>query len=313
MKVLLPIIYHDLTHCVERAFQEEGHETLVVNWRQHGKDANKHKIEPMCIAAAQDFRPELCFAQFQSPGIVTSRFPKVLKDIGCFSINWSGDVRYPLPQWYKDVAPHFSVTSFTNHTDVEEVRALGHRAEFLQIGYDERLYNTDGTGERQGVVFIGNNYGGYKFAESDSRREMVKAMAEAFPDDFMVYGMSWEGIVPAKNVGGYVREPDDASILRSALVAVGYDHFHRPGFASDRLLRATACGCSVVNQFYEGIEQEHPFVHASRSIDELVDMVRNALVNAGSSRSLGELNAQNTLRQHRWNIRVRQMKKWINE
>lgn len=312
MRVLLPIIYHDLTHCIERAFQEEGHEVRVVDWRRYSKDAHRHKVEPLCIAEAKKFRPELAFCQFQAPGLITGALPRALSDMGCFSINWSGDVRSPLPDWYKVVAPYFSVTSFSNVPDVEEMRSIGYRSEFLQIGYDERLYcpPTDGR-ERSGIVFIGNNYGGYKYAESESRREMVKAMADAFGPLFKVYGMSWEGVVPAENVGGYVREPADADILRDAAVAVGWDHFHRAGFASDRLLRATACGCAVVNQYYEGIEQEHPHVGAARSVDEMVKMVAHALNNMDRALSFGAKSAQWTVEHHRWNERVKQMMTWM--
>ena len=267
----------------------------------------------MCIKEAMDFRPDLAFCQFQSPGYISAALPAALRSIDCFSINWTGDVRSPLPQWYIDLAPHFDVTSFTNLPDVEEIRALGYRSEFLQIGYDEQIFNTEGAGERSGVVFLGNNYGGYKYAESDSRRKMVQAMAEAFPDDFTVYGMSWEGVVPEKNCGGYLHESLSAEVLRKALVAVGWDHFHRPGFASDRLLRATACGCATVNQYYLGIEEEHPSVGAAKDIDQMVAMVRHALNNPREARQVGQMAAVNTLKQHRWNERVRQMMTWLQD
>lgn len=310
MRVLLPIIYHSLTECIARAFQDEGHEVHVVNWRKHQK--HPHKIEPFVIEEAAKFKPDLAWCQFQAPGLITSRLPIALKNMGCFSVNWAGDVRLPIPDWYVSTAPHFDVTSFSNMTDVDTIRKAGHRAEFLQCGYDPLLYNNEGAGERSGVVFLGNNYGGYKFAESNSRRDMVKALAEAFPDQFMVYGMSWDGIVPANNFGGYIREPDDARILRDALVAVGWDHFHRPWFASDRLLRATACGCATINQHYEGIEVEHPFVGSAKSVDDMVKMVRHALNNPEEAKKLGALSAENTLRQHTWNERVATVESWMN-
>ena len=312
MRVLLPYIYHDLTHCIERAFQDEGHETLVVDWRKFGKESNRHKIEPYCLAAAKEFQPEFAFCQFQDRGLITHKFPEYLKSIGCFSVNWSGDVRHPLPDWYKDLAPYFSITSFTNVPDVEEIRAMGYRAEFLQIGYDETIFNTDGAGERSGVVFLGNNYSGYRFAESEGRREMVAALAKAFPDDFTVYGMSWEGIVPPKNNGGYLHETMSAPVLKKALVSCGWDHFHRPGFASDRILRGTACGCAVVNQFYEGIEEEHPNVYHAPNIAGMVDKVYFLLNQPDRAILQGKVNAANTLMEHRWNNRVKQMMQWMS-
>lgn len=311
MRVLLPVIWHSLTHCIERAFQDMGHETRVVDWRHGFKEKRRGDVEPMCIKAAQEFKPDLCFAQFQTHGVISPKFPQVLTDLGCFSIQWSGDVRHPLPDHYIDLAPYFDVTSFSNGTDVELIRAKGYRSEFLQIGYDATVFNTEGAGERSGVVFLGNNYGDYKFAESASRRTMVQAMAEAFPDDFKVYGTAWEGVVPPKNLGGYLHEPDSPDVLRRALVAVGYDHFHRPGFASDRLLRATACGCATVNQHYEGIEVEHPYVGAAHSIEDMVRMVRYALANPEASKVVGRQASEWTNEHHQWTQRVKQIEAWM--
>jgi len=313
MRVLLPIIYHDLTQCIARAFEEEGHEVRVVDWRSNAKEHRRHKITPMIIQAAEEFRPDLAFCQFQAPGLITSKMPDTLRSMGCFTVNWAGDVRHPLPQWYIDLAPHFNVTSFSNMPDVEEVRTLGYRSEFLQIGYDERLYHRQDTGERRGVVFIGNNYGGYKYAESQSRRDLVAALAKAYPNEFTVYGMSWESVCPDQNIGGYLREPDDAVPLRSALVAVNWDHFHRPWFASDRLLRGTACGCAMVSQHYEGINVEHPKVVGVHGIEEAVQAVGMLLRRPDVAEQLGAMCADNTLAKHRWNNRVKIIEQWMQQ
>ena len=316
MKVLLPIIWHETTHCIARAFEQEGHTVKVVDWRRKSKHQT---ADEMVIAAARSFRPDFAFCQFQAPGVITSKMPRTLADMGCFAVNWAGDVRHPLPEWYLDMAPHFAVTSFSNMTDVELVREAGYRSEFLQIGYDEHLYNTGFSAgsmtpegfvqtqatERSGVVFIGNNSGGYKFAESDGRRQLVDAMAEAFKDQFSVYGMSWE-----RYGGKYIAEPHDANVLRRSLIALNWDHFHRPWFASDRLLRGTACGCAMVSQWYEGISEEHPHVVGVLAIQEAVDAVKLLLDRPDVARQLGAANAANTILQHRWNNRVDQMMKW---
>jgi len=310
MKVLAAYIYHELTHCIKRAFEQEGHTVRVFDWRAYG-ERNKHLVEGELIKSARGFKPDLTFCQFQAPGIISRHTPDVLRSIGCFSVQWSGDVRSPLPQHYIDQSASFDVTSFSNMTDVDGLRKLGHRSEFLQIGYEPLIYNNEGNADRSGVVFVGNNYGGYKFAESAGRREMVQRMAKEFPEQFKAYGMSWEGIIPQRNIGGYLREPADADVHRAALVSLGFDHFHRPWFASDRLLRATACGAFVINQHYEGIETEHPYVIGTHSIDQMVNAVRYALDNPKQSVEVGKMNAENTLKQHLWNSRVRTIESWM--
>lgn len=302
MRVLLPIIYHELTKCIERAFQEEGHEVRVVDWRKYSRQPAK--VEALCIEQARQFNPDFAFCQFQSPGMITHKFPEVLKDIGCFSVNWTGDVRAPLPQWYVDLAPYFSVTAFSNMTDVDALRKMGYRSEHVQIGYDDRIYNSDGTAERSGAVFIGNNYGGYKYSESESRRQMVKLLEAELGDRFKVYGMPWPN-------GFYLSEPDDAKILREAAVAINWDHFHRPWFASDRLLRATACGCATVSQHYEGLSTEHPSVVGVNSPEDVVKAVRLLLDNPNTADKVGKISAIHTKNNHLWNNRVKQMTAWV--
>lgn len=311
MKVLLPIIWHELTHCIARAFEAHGHEVRVFDWRQYQKRHNRHRIVPEILAIAEEFRPDLAFCQFQAPDLITSALPIGLRNLGCFTVNWSGDVREPLPQWYRDLAPFFDVTSFTNWPDVEELRDMGHRTEFLQIGYEPRVYYP-GDEERGGVVFIGNNYGD-RYPKGPLRRMMCQAMAEAFGERFMVYGVGWDGVVPQRNVGGYVREPDDAKVLRRSLVAVGMDHFFRAGFASDRLLRATACGCAVVQWHYDGIEAEHPYVTAATSIGDMVDSVAELLANQEYAHTLGARNADSTRRLHTWEKRIGPITKWMHQ
>ncbi|HRA18744.1 MAG TPA: hypothetical protein PLZ24_16525, partial [Flavobacteriales bacterium] len=82
MRVLLPIIVHELTHCIERAFIEEGHEVLVVDWRQKFREKRRSEVEDFCIQQAKAFKPDFAFCQFQTHGVITHRFPQLLKSMG---------------------------------------------------------------------------------------------------------------------------------------------------------------------------------------------------------------------------------------
>jgi hypothetical protein len=66
-----------------------------------------------------------------------------------------------------------------------------------------------------------------------------------------------------------------------------------------------------VNQHYQGIEQEHPYVGAAHSIDDMVRMVGYALRNPEQSRVVGGQAAQWTKEHHQWTERVKQMMTWM--
>jgi hypothetical protein len=67
----------------------------------------------------------------------------------------------------------------------------------------------------------------------------------------------------------------------------------------------------VVNQHYDGIEQEHPWVRSAHSVDGMVSAVQTLLLDRECAINEGKLNAANTLKQHRWNERVKQMTAWM--
>ena len=75
MRVLLPIIYHSLTHCIERAFQEEGYDTCIVDWRANFREKKRGDVERVCIQAAKEFKPDFAFCQFQTHGVISHQFP----------------------------------------------------------------------------------------------------------------------------------------------------------------------------------------------------------------------------------------------
>ena len=279
----------------DRAASERGHDVYRIDWRKMA-DPNKEILQ--CIKG-QSF--DLVFAQIQTAKVIYHETWDALRASGAFVIHWSGDVRDDIG-WFLDAAPHVDITAFTNMDDVNAIREAGHRAEYLQIGYDEKIY-TYAEKERSGVVFLGNDYQG-RFPLSDFRAEMVKRMQKEFGDQFKAYGKRQDNkaTTPAQEV----------AIYQSALVAINYDHFNRPLFASDRILRAQACGAAVVSMAYEGINDEHPYVGAAETLDDMVKMVRFALDNPGRAAALGKMGADHTLSMHRWNNRFETIEQWTS-
>ena len=279
----------------DRAASERGHDVYRIDWRKMA-DPNKEILQ--CIKG-QSF--DLVFAQIQTAKVIYHETWDALRESGALVVNWTGDVRDDI-DWFLDAAPHVDITAFTNLTDVDAIREAGHRAEYLQIGYDEKLY-TYAEKERSGVVFLGNDYGD-RFPLSEARAAMVSRMQMEFGKDFSAYGKRQENPIttPAQEV----------RIYQSALVAINFDHFNRPLFASDRILRAQACGAAVVSMAYEGINDEHPYVGAAETLDDMVKMVRFALDNPGRAAALGKMGADHTLSMHRWNNRFETIEQWTS-
>jgi ornithine carbamoyltransferase len=67
-------------------------------------------------------KADVLFMQLQTPTVVDPSTLKEVRDMGVMVINWTGDVRDPIPQHYIDLAPHVDITAFTNHPDVLTMR-----------------------------------------------------------------------------------------------------------------------------------------------------------------------------------------------
>lgn len=291
---------------LDRSATELGHTVARIPWRSMlGRRIATDQVARLnshILRVANDMKPDVVFCQLQTPGIMWHRTVNDLRGMGALVINWCGDVREPIPQWYIDDAAAFDITAFSNMTDVELVRAAGHRAEYLQIGYDETIYSP-GTAVRSGVVFMGQNSGD-RFPLSRARAQMVQAMREEFGHSFEAYGNGW----------GTTHLHADAEVdtYRRALIAINFDHFVRPRFASDRILRAQACGACTVSQWYEGIELEHPDVPTARTINDMVELVRELLTTPEVAIELGQRQARHVRASHTWHDRINTIHQWLD-
>lgn len=264
---------------IERAFRERGHNVLSIDW----------KDRKQTDAALKTLDVDLLFMQLQGPDLVDGGLVRAMRDRGTFVVNWTGDVRHPLPQHYIDMAANVNVTAFTNMPDVLEMQALGFDARFLQVGYDELIYRPDGPVKATPpIVFMGNNYG-ERFPLSVKRAEMVEAMRREFGQDFAVYGKGWGN-------SRRVHPDEEAAIYRGAKVAINFDHYDRPGFFSDRYLRSQGCGCPTIN--------------ATRMpIDHLAFLVREHMEHPLPSDNR-ELIAWGNAHENRWHNRIQTLEQW---
>ena len=155
-------------------------------------------------------------------------------------INWSGDVRDPLPQWFYDFDP-YCITCFSNMRDVIKING-----EFLQIGIDPKIYNPQPAEKKTDIVFMGNFSGGFPLSEYRLQTvEFIRTLGY----NFKVFG-GW----PGAN-GNLMRHQDEeAQEYREAKIGLSISHFSIDRYFSDRLLRIMGCGCFALSHHYPGIE-----------------------------------------------------------
>lgn len=199
---------------------------------------------------SDSFRPDLVFIQIQATGLQSATLAH-LKANGAFIINWSGDVREPLPDFYITMAKDIDVTCFSNMTDVEIMRKFGFKSEFLQIGYDPEIYTPEGDKYNvPEIVFMGNNCGGFPL--SQFRRDMVSYLQAVYGNRFGVFGSGWEPCV-----GNFMGDQlGEASVYRGAKIAINLSHFDYKRYSSDRLFRALGSGVMVLSKGFPDCEED---------------------------------------------------------
>lgn len=268
----------------DRACLEEGHRVLRLEWGNMEHNARQKAIIDNC----RNLKADVLFMQLQTPNVVDPSTLKEVRDMGVMVINWTGDVRDPIPQHYIDLAPHVDITAFTNHPDVLTMREMGFDARYLQIGYDPLIYNTAHRPPNcSRVVFIGNDYRD-RFPLSQDRREKVDALHHTFRSKFHSYG---------KGFGKMALKGTDAEVYKEALIAINLDHFDRAGFYSDRYLRSRACGAYTING-------------TAMTTEQLIEEVRTALDNPAQTEALGKDQAESTWANDRWNDRIQKIENW---
>lgn len=233
---------------IDSALKLQGHEVKRMNWREI-PSAQLIYLTKMVLKEAQTFKPDLVFMQIQTPGIVEARLVETLREWGAVVINWTGDVRENI-DWYLKLGNSFNVTLFTNQTDIDKFSSANLPADYFQIGFDPDVYYLDPRERRgEGVVFLGNNYVN-RFPESQRRKRVVEQYQAK---GLKVYGGKWRGAT------GRTTPKMERIIYNTNRWALNLDHFDRPLFYSDRVLRAQACGAIICQMGETDIREEHPY------------------------------------------------------
>jgi len=229
------------------------------------------------MEVCKEWKPDFIFAQVQRANVLTEDMARQIKEMGIPLYNWTGDVRAPLPQWYKDIGK-YCLTLFTNMNDVEEMRAEGLDADYLQIGLDEQHFNPfRGKVDAPEIVFMANNYG--VFPLSKLRMDVAKALKDRYGDRFGLYGKGWPQEMRAENINGNTLR--EAQIYSSCKIAINLSHFDYGLYSSDRLLRAMGSGAFVLSHNYKDIGKEYRpnMLRTWNTISELVDQIDKYIAN----------------------------------
>lgn len=248
--------------------------TFHYNWSEDGNDIEK--VNNKILELHKWFKPDIVFMQIQKAGVISNETAKVLTDKS-FTINWTGDVRYPLPNWFIDLGKNISITLFSNMKDVQLSRKQGINSDYLQVGYDPKLFNCDGLiNKTPAIIFMGSNYiNSHSFPLSQYRIDLVRKLHEYYGDDFNVYGGNWEHFIPNSR---YLNRNEESIAYRSCKIAINLSHFDYGRYSSDRILRLMGSGAFCLSHNYKGIENDFKIkkhLDTWSNVDELITKIND--------------------------------------
>lgn len=284
-----------------KALARVASEFVQINWKAYPEG---QELQNVVQGTAAKFSPDVTFMQLQKK--VLSE--KTIRSIPGIKVNWTGDVRDPIPEWYKEQAPLFDLTLFSNMTDVHKMRGEGFRADFLDIGFEERIFKALGPQEYPPTptVFMGNNYKD-RFPLSLLRLRMA-----AMVPDITIYGKWWGTRAHMNLMKAPTRE---ATIYRGAAIGVNLSHFNYEQYSSDRIYRMMACGCFCLSHNYPGIEKAFtPGVHLDtwNTLKELQQKIDYYLKNPVKREMIADEGHKLVWQKHTWDARVTQLMKMLN-
>jgi spore maturation protein CgeB len=266
---------------------------------------NKRTFNRDLMRLYDKHKPNLIFLQIQTPGVISVEAAKYLKE--AFVINWTGDVRSPLPRWYIDIGRHIDLTLFSNMPDVYEARRWGVNSDYLQIGLEHRTFVSTGEVRKEAdIIFMGNNVG--HFPLSSYRVQMVTRLAKKY-SNFKCYGTNWPK---------YSYEPqqlEEAKIYRGAKIGINLSHFNYERYSSDRIHRLMGCGVMCLSHYYEGIEKEYEIgkhLDVWGSFEELEQKIDYYMSHEDERKQIAKAGCEHVHANHTWMNRIKQLSEMIS-
>lgn len=221
---------------------------LHLDWTKHGE--NSFQLQSVLLNTQNNFNPDYILMHIQSGNVVKDDTLIQLSKKSKI-INWTGDVRNPLPSHYLHIGSKIFLTLYTNMNDVQTSLQKGVRADFLQVGFDKKHFNPIGDkGNYPEIIFLGSNYGDM-FPLSAFRRQMVERLKTEFGNKFGFYGAGWSNA--NGNINTYAEE---GKAYRSCKIAINLSHFAYSRYSSDRMFRILGSGAFCLTHRFPNIEKD---------------------------------------------------------
>ena len=235
-----------------RAFDKEF-ETKHFDWTPYKH--NVHLLNSYVIQIFDNFNPDIVFMQLQEGGIISLETARHMTKKSVV-LNWTGDVRHPIPHWYFELGKNIDMTLFSNMNDVDSFNSLGVNAGFLQVGFDENIFTPNGTRSAYPpIIFLGSNYlSTSRFPLSALRQQMVCRLNSKYGSKFMAYGHNWQETIGREQ---FLNPNEEAEAYRSSLIAINLSHFNYGRYSSDRMLRLMGSGGFCLSHNFTDIEKDY--------------------------------------------------------
>jgi len=309
MKKLLHIALGNHNVALWKAF-DNNFITKHYNWLP--KRSNIQNVNSDIIQVVNNFKPDVVFMQIQNDGIIYPQTARIMSK-NAFVINWTGDVRHPLPNWFIELGKLIDVTLFSNMDDVRISRQKGINSDYLQVGFDKNIFTPHGKSIKvPNTVFMGSNYiNQFDFPLSDFRFQMIDKLTKVFKDDFQCYGGNWNNLFPnAKMVDNKL----ESTIYRSTKIAINLSHFNYSRYSSDRILRIMGSGAFCLSHNYKDISSDFiigKHLETWSTFEELIHKINYFKVNTFERMKIASEGCKFVRDNCTWENRMQELKKII--
>ena len=287
---------------------EKHFDCKTIWWQQYPKEV----VNQLIIDEVRNNKYDAVFLQVQTPNIINEETAKAISE-NSIGFNWTGDVRTNI-DWYAELGKHW-VTLFTNETDVDKMRELGLRSDYLQIGYDDKFYYPLERECHNNIVFCANYYPENDYPLTDYRRAVVEALKKEFGSVFNLYGGNWQKCAINSELYN-VNNKQEAEIYRTAAIAINCSHFNYSRYSSDRLLREMACGSFVLTHDFVDYDKDYTDnVHLKvwQDIPDLITKCHYYLRNPYERKMIAKQGCDLVTKNATWDCRMKEFLTLINK